>query len=318
MNKYERVKAAIAKEPVDHVPACFSLHFPSDIAFGEAAVKAHLDFYRKTGVDILKVMNENFFPPIGKMDSPADWKKLPTYDRNAPFMKEQTELIKRIRDEEPDAYILGTIHGVCASSLHTIEEMYGYDPVRALFTVQLRTDPKAVLDARQRVADALCEYVRACVDAGCDGIYYAALGGEKRHFTDAEFDIAVKPYDLQVLSAIHEAGADVFLHICKNGLNMERYRGYGRYADVVNWGVYEAPLSLEEGERLFPGATIMGGLANRSGVMVNGTVEELKEEARRVIRAHGTTGFILGADCTLPTEIPLKRVRAVVEAAAEV
>ena len=62
MNKFERVKAAITGMPVDYVPSCYSLHFPKQSAFGEAAVRAHLDFYHETDVDILKVMNENLVP----------------------------------------------------------------------------------------------------------------------------------------------------------------------------------------------------------------------------------------------------------------
>ena len=62
----------------------------------------------------------------------------------------------------------------------------------------------------------------------------------------------------------------------------------------------------------------MGGLANRSGVMVDGTIEELKEASKQVIRDYGKTAFILGADCTLPTEIPYERIRAIAEAAREI
>ena len=59
---------------------------------------------------------------------------------------------------------------------------------------------------------------------------------------------------------------------------MERYRSYASHADAVNWGVYEAPFSLEEGRGMFPDCAIMGGLPNRSGVMTDGSVEELEKE----------------------------------------
>ncbi len=59
----------------------------------------------------------------------------------------------------------------------------------------------------------------------------------------------------------------------------------------------------------------MGGLANRSGVMMDGTIEELKAAAQKVISDYGKSSFILGADCTLPTEIAYERIRAIVAAA---
>lgn len=315
MNKKERVQAAIKKQPVDHVPACFSLHFPREIAFGDAAVKAHLDFYRQTDCDILKIMNENLVPAIGEMNSPADWAKVPAYNRHSPFMQQQLDMIKRILDEEGDAYSLATIHGICASTIHPLEAKYGYEPVRRLFVEQMRTDKQPMLDARRRIADAMCDLAQACIEIGCNGVYYAALGAEKHFFTDEEFAEAVEPFDRQILTAIREAGGDIFLHMCKNNLNMQRYRNYQDLCDVVNWGVYEVPFSLEEGRKLFPNATIMGGLANRSGVLVDGTIEELQAAVRKLIADFGSTGFILGADCTLPTDIPVERIRAAAHAA---
>lgn len=315
MNKKERVQAAIAKKPVDHVPACFSLHFPKEVATGDAAVKAHLDFYRKTDCDILKIMNENLVPLIGEMKSPDDWKKVPSYNRHSPFMQKQLDMIKRILDEAGDAYSLATIHGVCASTIHPLEATYGYVPVRKLFVEQMRSNKQPMMDARKRITDAMCDLAQACIEAGCNGVYYAALGAERHFFTDEEFAEAVEPFDLQILHAVREAKGDIFLHMCKEDLNMQRYANYQDVCDVANWGVYETNFGLEEGKKLFPNATIMGGLANRSGVLVNGTEEELKQEVRRVIEEFGSTGFILGADCTLPTEISYERIRSAVHAA---
>ena len=150
-----------------------------------------------------------------------------------------------------------------------------------------------------------------------DGIYYAALGGEAALLTDEEHEQWFKPYDLKIMRAIKDAGGYCFLHICKDGLNMERYRDYASLADVVNWGVYEAPFSLEDGKKLFPEKTIMGGLKNRSGVLIDGTREELSAAVKEASEIVGRTGFILGADCTLPTEIPYERVRMAVDAARE-
>lgn len=315
MDKRERVKAAINRKPVDHVPACFSIHFPRENAFGDKAVRAHLDFYHQTDVDILKVMNENLVPLIGEMHSAADWKKLPAYDRHAPFMQAQLDLIRKLRDAEPDAYLLATVHGICASTIHPLEATYGYEPVRELMVWQLREDKELILDAEKRIADALCDLVSACIEGGCDGIYYASLGGERRYYTDEEFDIAVKQFDLRIMERAKEAGGDVILHICKDGLNMDRYDGYQEFCDAVNWGVYEAPLSLEEGRRLFAGKAVMGGLANRGGVLENGSESEIEGEVKRVITGFGKDGFILGADCTLPTDIEPWRIKAAVQAA---
>ena len=66
MTNKERVINAIEGKRVDYVPMTFSIHFPKEVAFGDAAVKSHLDFYKNTGVDIMKIMNENLVPQFEK------------------------------------------------------------------------------------------------------------------------------------------------------------------------------------------------------------------------------------------------------------
>lgn len=319
MNKRERVIHAIKGENVDHVPCGFSLHFPKEVAFGEEAVKAHLEFFQETDTDIIKIMNENLVPDVGEIRVPDDWNKIPTYSMNDTFMQNQVELVKRILDKaDPDAFSLGTLHGICASAIHPIEARYGYDHVRELFCTHLREKKEPVIEAFKRITDGMCQLAVKYKELGLDGIYYAALGGEKHYFTDEEFEEAISVFDKQILAASKEAGSINFLHMCKDDLNMNRYADYNDLADVVNWGVYETNFSLEEGRKLFPGKTIMGGLANRSGVMVDGTVEELQNEVKNVITSFGKKKFILGADCTLPTEISYSRIKAVVDAAREI
>ena len=104
--------------------------------------------------------------------------------------------------------------------------------------------------------------------------------------------------------------------MCKNGLNMKRYDAdYAVLADVVNWGVYEAPMSLEDGRKQFPGKAVLGGLENRSGVLVDGDEAAVRAEVRKIVAEFGRKGLLLGADCTLATEQDRKLVRAAVEEA---
>ena len=153
-------------------------------------------------------------------------------------------------------------------------------------------------------------------DAGVDSVYYAGLGAETRWYTDEEFAKWIKPFDLKIMKAIKDAGGYCFLHMCKSGLNMKRYdEDYAALADVVNWGVYEAPMTLADGKKQFPGKTILGGLENRSGVLVDGDEYDVRREVIKVVENFGREGFILGADCTLATEQDLKLVRAAVEQA---
>jgi uroporphyrinogen decarboxylase len=261
-------------------------------------------------------MNEYLVPSYGPFTSARDYRKIPTFFKDASFIQDQIAFTQKIVEKsDPNAFMLGTLHGILASSIHPLEKSgMPYEQTRTFLVQALRTDPQPVLDAFKRIADGMCELALQYRLAGMDGIYYAALGAEKQYFTDEEFARWIAPFDHQILQAIKESGAYSFLHMCKEDLNLKRYSSCMDMVDVVNWGVYEAPLSLEEGRSLFAGKTIMGGLPNRTGVLVDGSKEEIQGTVKSIIETMGKTGFILGADCTLATEQDTERVRTAVEA----
>lgn len=319
MNKKERVLAAINGTIPDHVPSCFSLHFPKDRAFGAKSVQSHLDFFEQTNTDVLKIMNENLVPYIGEIKKPDDWNIIKNISLSDDFMVKQLKTVDEIlKNCEDNAYVVATLHGTVASGIHPIEDLYGYEPVRELFIEHLREKPQPLYEAFKRISEGMCLLAQKLVSMGVDGIYYAALGGENYYFTDEEFEKFIAPLDKIILKATKEAGGHTFLHMCKDKLNLNRYETYGDFADVVNWGVYDDNISLDEGRDIFKNSTIMGGLQNRAGVLVDGSDQELTDEVKRVIAHEGKKNFILGADCTLATETKYSRIRLIAETARQI
>ena len=317
MDKREQVLKTITGELTGYVPSCFSLHFPPEEATGEKGIESHIRFHKATDMDILKIMNENLVPYCGPFTDGSSYKQIPAISMKDDFMREQIEFSKEILDRCDDTpFTIGTLHGVVASAVHPLRKA-GFSPeeARKFQTAAIRSATQVVVDAYHRIADGMSELAQAYIKAGVDGVYFAALGGETRYFTDEEFAEYIEPCDKQILSAIREAGGKVFLHICKDHLNMARYASYADFCDVVNWGVYEAPFSLDDGKKMFAGKAIMGGLANRTGVIVDGTDEEIRAEVRRVIDWSGKDKFILGADCTLATEQDIHRLVVAIDEA---
>lgn len=316
MTKRDRVIAAIMKKPVDYVPSGFSLHFPPDEAHGDRGIESHVKFFQETDTDIYKVMNENLVPAFGEIRQASDYAIIPTFSLNDSFINAQVALTGGILDRlDGSAFTLGTLHGILASSIHPLEQAgMPYEQTRLFLADALRSDPKPVLDAMHRISDAMCLLVGEYARLGIDGIYYAGLGAERHYFTDQEFAEWIAPFDRKILGAIKEAKVYSFLHMCKENLNMDRYASYTNLVDVVNWGVYEAPFSLEEGKALFKDTTIMGGLPNRTGVLVDGDDAAVAAAVEQLINEMGTVGYILGADCTLATEQDLSLVRSAVRA----
>jgi uroporphyrinogen decarboxylase len=304
MNKVERVRAALVGAAVDRVPASFWFHFTRDKAHGEASVKAHLDYYRESGVDYLKVMNEHPYRADVRIKTPADWKQVRPAPLSAPFYREQLDEIKRIADEiGGECLIVTTLFGPFASGNHAGNH---------LVTEHLKADPEPVSQGLAAIADSLAEFAVACVDAGASGIYYSAQGGEEDRFTEDEFLQYIKPHDLTVLNAVKDHGEFHLLHICGNRIRLSLYADCP--AQAVNWAVTKDNLDLKQGHELFK-RTVVGGMDDR-GIVVDGSPAEIQAAVRQVIADFGTRGFILGADCTFPTDISVANIRTAVEATA--
>ena len=62
MNKRERVLALLGPALPDVVPAGFFLHFDPAHHAGRPAVDKHLEFFRATGMDLVKVQYEQALP----------------------------------------------------------------------------------------------------------------------------------------------------------------------------------------------------------------------------------------------------------------
>ncbi len=314
MNKRENVLCAVKGERTDYVPSGFWLHFPQEAAYGENAVKAHLQFFSESETDIMKIMNEHVVPHDEPIRRASDWNHLKPFSKDAPFITAEIDLMKEImdREKEPGLFLL-TVHGIVASMWHARGGTAGYETGRSLLAQHLREDPKAFSNGLKVVTDALVTLTEKAIESGVDGIYYAALGGEKSLFTDDEFASFIAPCDKMILKAAQGRTGCNILHMCKDNLNLSRYAGYP--CDVVNWGIFEGNPSLQEGKKLFGEKAILGGFDDRSGLLVDGSREEIETYARSLVAQMGHTKFILGADCTLPTEIARERIRWAVGAA---
>ncbi len=73
MNKRELMLGLIdGGAPAGYTPAAFFLHFGSQYCVGRAAIDRHLQFFRHTGMDFVKVQFEQDLPQCA-IASPADW-----------------------------------------------------------------------------------------------------------------------------------------------------------------------------------------------------------------------------------------------------
>ena len=147
-------------------------------------------------------------------------------------------------------------------------------------------------------------------------MYYCVQGGEKDRFTPDEYRRYITPSDLKVLEHANRFSGYNVLHCCGwAGIpnNLEVWRDYP--AAAVNWACFIENMGLSEGKEFFGGKCVLGGFDNRAtGLMYNGTREEIQEFTRELVQKSGSTGVMLGADCTLPATVDVNHIQWVVDA----
>lgn len=182
------------------------------------------------------------------------------------------------------------------------------DKVLADLTMQ---NKDAVKHALNTIAEDLSTLARRVITEGkADGIYLSVQNVQDSRITPELYNEVIAPSELIVLETANRHSENNILHICgyegsRNDLNL--YVHYN--AKVINWAVNVEGISLAEGKKLFGGRAVIGGFDNRpGGVLHSGSKEEIEALTEKLIREAGKTGIILGADCTVPGDIDLKRL----------
>ena len=320
MNKVERMQAVFAGQEPDRVPAGFWFHYPQGLSLEERA-QAHVDLCRSVGTDIIKIMDDNFgrfFTQGIRIEKASDWRHIRLPGKDCAHYRHMTGLIQRILDKSGgEAMVFPTMWSPFQIASFTYTDGGGTDQQ---FMAHCKEDPASVLEGVRALTETLQEWARDYLELGSSGLYYSGQFSEPQRFSEEEWARLVKPSDLAVLEVTKKIpGKYNIVHICGEmefgfQSSPRRYAGYP--GDLFNWDVHRAGLSLEEGRELFQ-KPILGGLDNH-GVLVEGSLEAIRQETLKIIKAMGKRGFMLGADCTVPGEIDWARLRAAVEAAAEV
>jgi uroporphyrinogen decarboxylase len=293
--------------PLDYVPAAFFLHFDPAYHRGQAAVDRHLEFFRYTGMDFVKIQYEQRLPPGTQVREPGDWARLPVYPDS--FFEEPINVVKGL---------------VEAAKAETLVVMTLYSPlmwaVRAggeeTLVAHLQQDPDAVAKGLEIMVENVHKLARVCIQAGVDGYYASSQGGEAGRFPPGAFQETILPSDLAVWAEIQDLPFNI-LHVC------DYEAGYDDLSPFLDYPGQVVNASLNLGDRTLTPAQVselfkrpfMGGL-ERKGLIATGNAEEIRREVEGVL-AQAPERFILGADCTVPSDTPWENLKIAIDTAHE-
>jgi uroporphyrinogen decarboxylase len=295
------------KSTQDYIPAAFFIHFDPSRHFGSAAVEKHLEYFRATNMDFVKIQYERTFPPIAEIKKPEDWGKMPSYklDFYAPELEAVKGLVQAAKKE---ALVLVTLYSpfMCA----------GHTATLPLLTAHFRENPAAVKKGLEIITDSLLLFVKECIRLGVDGFYASTQGGEAGRFEDPRiFKNYIRPYDLVLMNEMNRACQFNILHVCDyNGLyaDFSPFLDYPGHLVNCNPRLTTKKVAWKDIAQLFK-RPCMGGL-DRHGIIVTGQQAEIEKAVNEVLH-EASQPFVLGADCTLPSDIPWENIRTAIAAA---
>ena len=309
MNKRQAVLDVLdSSKPQEYIPAGFFLHFSPQYRQGQAGVDKHLEFFRYTGMDFVKIQYEKTFPPLPEIQRPQDWAQMPFYGLD--FYAPQLEVVRGlVGAAKAEALVLVTLYSpfMCAN------QTAGEGRLRE----HLEQDAESVMTGLQTITESLLLFVRACIDLGVDGFYASTQGGEAGRFSDPTlFEKCVRPYDLAIMREMDARCIFNILHVCDYHL---------KYADLAHLADYPGQVvntSLElAGEQKITGQQVaevfrrpfMGGL-DRLGALATGSQQEVRQAVEAALQS-APTRTILAADCTVPGETPWDNLKLAIDIA---
>ena len=298
----------------DYCPAGFFIHFSPLHRWGKAAISKHLQYFRYTDMDFLKVQFESGFPYLPEIKTPDDWERLPRYGKN--FFEKQLNVVEGlVKEAKKEAPIIVTLYSPfqCAGHISSMSRAPRSDE---LLSQHLQEDPDKVKKGLEIVTEGLLTYVRECVSLGVDGFLASTQGGEGFRFRDKRiFQDCIKPFDLQIMEEINRTCDCNILHICDYHGDYDDLTPFLDYpGHVVNCSlrIGGSTASPTEAAEMFD-RPFMGGI-DRTGLINTGNQRQVAEHVAEILD-DAPEKFILGASCTLSSVINWKNIKTAVDLA---
>lgn len=283
----------------EYVPAGFFLHFDEIYHNGQPAIDKHMEYYRYTGMDFVKIQYENIFPPNPDIKKPKDWLNMHFFKKD--FYQNQLDIVEGlVKEAKSEALVIMTLYSPFMMTQFTTQNI-------KLISDHIKEDPGKFKKGMEIITDSLMIFVKECIRLGVDGFYTSTQGYESFRSPGPDlFSECIKPFDLALMEEIDRSCIFNILHICDYIGEYDDLTPFLDYpGHVINFGhrLGSKKITGKEISRIFD-RPFMGGM-DRNDVMASGSEADIKKSVEEVL-ANKPDRFILGADCTLPGEIDQK------------
>ena len=307
-----RVLAALQGEVVDRVPISFWGHHYVAENSAEGLAQETLRQARLFDWDYLKpqsraqafaemwgltytpssLPDQKYTTKHVPLTSASDLARLRPADPTTGALAEQIQALRQIRDGVgPDVPIVWTVFSPLMIARYLL-------PGDAAQVIEIaRAEPDALAAGLDAITETLVGYVRACLDNGADGIFYAtnmAAGGRLTLEDCARFQ---RPYDMRVLAVAVEAPFNV-MHVCGQDALFDAFVDYP--VGAFSWAAGSTNPSLREGHRR-TGRASMGGI---SSVLKGLRPDDVAERVKAATHEMDGRWLVLAPDCSVDISTP--------------
>ncbi len=322
--KKERVRAALAGQRPDRVPAGFWGHDYAREWSAESLAAAMLESFHRYDWDFLKVNPRATYyaeafgcrverDPAGargpriveaSLNTADDLAALRPVSGTEGVFAEQLQALRLIGEGIAGADYVQTVF----SPLSVV----GYASGRRLDAVRgwMTDAPDALHHALDAITDTLADYAAACLEAGASGIFFATTDWATRAcITPEQYAEFGRPFDLRVLEAVQGAELNV-LHVCRAENMLLDLLDYP--VQAFNWADREAgnPSLAEVQSRT--DRAVMGGVA--LSTLSTGAPADVEAAVHDAIDSTGGRRLLVAPGCSVPPEAPAANLQAAARA----
>ena len=324
MSHKERLRAALAGEPVDRAPVALWGHDFAREFSAQGLAEATIEAYRAYDWDLVKVnprftyyweawgipyeFNGTTHPR--RVDttqrSVADLAAMPVIGPGAPPFAEQLHALGRV------VAAVGDEVDVIQTVFNPLTVASGYLAMSpAEFRAAVAADPASAHVGLGRIAESLAAYSARSIDDGASGIFLATVEWGTRDAADEAFYREFgRPYDLRVLAEVRGAPVNV-LHVCRDHNLLDLLLDYPVAA--FNWDAHGAGNASLSEVASRADVAVMGGIDRR--LLKSGSAAEVSAQVAKDLGAVTTKRFILAGGCSIDPAAPVRNLQAALRAA---
>ena len=326
MNRRDLVLKVFNNEEAERVPVGFWWHFAQipeqfgayrDDAVFRKVADGQKRMYDEFGPDFVKIMSDGFFAHPYIVDNRAITADLlagiRSVGRDHAWIRRQVDLVNEAADYfSGEVVILYNIFSP-VQQLRLYTEYLLHEPA-AFRTLLIERTAEAMEAMKTVEEDTVLLVEELKKNTPVDGFYYSVQMLQHPEADEAFHDEWIVPSDMRVLAAINECCTYNMLHICGYEHYHNNVAFYKKYpCKSYNWATHTDNISMKEGKELF-GTCVCGGFDNNKGTLIDtGDLGDLERETKAIIADAGRRGLILGADCTVPMDIDIERLKMIRE-----